>query len=151
MLVRTAEESFVKGKTALADGRAREALAFFEAAIQLEKKYGVPRPQARYLSHYGLCLGMLTPRRYEGIRFCREATLLEEYNADLHLNLGRALLTAERRREAYKALRRGLRLQPSHSGIMYELHHMGIRKRPMLPFLARDHALNVFLGRLRVS
>ena len=57
MLVRVAEESFEKGVVALDAGRQSEALAFFEASIELECKYGNGKPQARYLSHYGLCLG----------------------------------------------------------------------------------------------
>ena len=151
MLVRTAEESFDKGLRAMGEGRATEALAYFDAAIELEKKFGAPRPQARYLSHYGLCLGTVTPRKYEGVQFCREATTLESYNPDLHWNLGRALLAASRRREAYQALLRGLGLQPDHRGIISELKRMGVRRRPSLPFLSRANPINVFLGRLRAS
>ena len=151
MLVRAAEESFDKGMKALIDGRAREALAFFEAAIALEKKFGRAKPQARYLSQYGLCLGTVTSNKREGIKFCREATTLEEYNPDLHWNLGRAYLAARRRREAHQALMRGLSLQPDHRGIASELRRMGVRRKPMLPFLSRDNPLNMFLGRLRTS
>jgi len=151
MLVRVAEDSFERGKGALARGRSREALAYFEAAIELEKRFGAMRPQARYLSHYGLCLGTTTPRKYEGVQFCREAATLENYNPDLHWNLGRALLAADRRREAHDALVRGLRVQPDHSGILGELRRMGMRKRPAIAFLARTNPLNVLLGRLRAA
>lgn len=150
MLVRAAEESFDQGMTALSDGRHREALAYFEAAISLEKQYGVPRPQARYLSQYGLCLGALTAHRAEGIRFCREAAAIEEYNPDLHLNLGRALMLSGRRAEAFRALTRGLAMQPNHGAIVGELKKLGLRRRPVLPFLSRGNPVNVFLGRLRV-
>ena len=151
MLVRVAEDSFERGKGALERGREREALAYFEAAIELEKRFGAARPQARYLSHYGLCLGTTTPRKYEGVQFCREAAALENYNPDLHWNLGRALLAANRRREAYDALVRGLRVQADHQGILGELQRMGVRKRPPLPFLPRTNPLNVFLGRIRAA
>jgi len=151
MLVRVAEDSFERGKGALERGRGREALAYFEAAIELEKRYGVAQPQARYLSHYGLCLGTTTPRKYEGVQFCREAATLENYNPDLHWNLGRALLAANRRREAYEALKRGLRVQADHAGIIGELRRMGLRKRPPIAFLPRANPLNVFLGRLRAA
>lgn len=151
MLVRAAEESFGKGMEALTEGRHREALAFFEAAIQLDKRLGRERPQARYLSQYGLCLGAVTQRKYEGIQFCREAAEMESYNPDLHWNLGRVLLAANRRRDAFQALLRGLGLQRDHPGIVAELRRMGIRRRPILPFLSRDNPLNMFLGRFRAG
>jgi len=149
MLVRVAEESFEKGMHAMGDGRDEEALAFFEAAIELERRYGMGKPQARYLSQYGLFLGLSGRRRYEGVRFCREAVAMEGYNPDFQWNLGRALMSANRRREAYVALRKGLRLQRDHRGIIADLKRMGVRRRPPLPFLGRDNPVNVFLGRLR--
>ncbi|HXV75819.1 MAG TPA: hypothetical protein VD788_05815 [Candidatus Polarisedimenticolaceae bacterium] len=149
MLVRVAEESFDKGVAALGDGRQHEALAFFEAAIELECKYGTGKPQARYLSHYGLCLGLAGRRKHEAVKFCREAVAMEGYNPDLLWNLGRALLIADLRREAYAAFVKGLRLEPGHKGIIQDLKAMGLRKRPPLPFLDRSNPINVLLGRIR--
>ncbi len=151
MLVRVAEESFEKGMSAFEQGREGEALAFFEAAIELERKFGEGKPQPRYLSQYGLCLGMVGRQKYESVRFCQEAVAMEAYNPDLYWNLGRALLTANRRREAYKALVKGLRLQHDHRGIISDLKKMGVRQKPLLPFLPRENPVNVFLGRLRRS
>lgn len=149
MLVRTAEESFDKGMRALEDDRWREALAFFEAAIQLERRSRVAQPQARYLSYYGLCLGVAGKKRRQAVEFCRKAALLEEYNPDIHWNLGRVLLVAGRRREAHRALRTGLRQEPNHAGLRRELQRMGVRRRPVLSFLARGNPVNVMLGRMR--
>jgi len=148
MLVRTAEESFDRGMQSMEQGRQDQALAFFEAAISLDKQYGSGTPQARYLSQYGLCLGLLGRRKQEGVRFCRQAVALEGYNADLQWNLGRSLLMANRRREAWAAFAKGLRLQRDHRGIIQSLRGMGIRRRPALPFLPRENPINVFLGRL---
>lgn len=149
MLVRPAEESFEKGMQAFAEGRGREAMAFFEAAIELSRKYGKGKPQARYLSQYGLCLCVVTPNKHQAVEFCREAVTLEGYNPDLQWNLARAFLAADRRRDAYRALLRGLRLQPDHAGLISEIKRMGVRRRPVLPFLQRDHPLNVTFGRMR--
>lgn len=149
MLVRVAEESFEKGVAALDERRQHEALAFFEAAIELECKYGAGRPQARYLSHYGLCLGLAGRRKHEAIKFCREAVAMEGYNPELLWNLGRALLIADQRREAYAAFIKGLRLEPGHRGIIHDLKAMGVRKRPALPFLGRTNPMNILLGRMR--
>ena len=149
MLVRTAEESFDRGIRALEDDRWREALAFFEAAIQLERRSKVARPQARYLSYYGLCLGAAGNKNRQAMEFCRKAIHLEEYNPDIHWNLGRVLLAAGRRRDAYRILRTGLRHEPNHSGLRRELRGMGVRRRPVVTFLSRCNPLNVVLGRMR--
>jgi tetratricopeptide (TPR) repeat protein len=149
MLVHAAEDSFQRGIRALSEGRQREALAMFEAAIELERRLGGGRPQARYLSYYGLCLGMERNEIREGLRFCREAVTLEGYNPDLRCNLGRLLMRAGRRKEAHQAFTRGLSLQPDHGGLKRAIRVMGLRRRPVFPFLGRSHPLNVFLGRIR--
>ncbi len=148
MLVRPAENSFRSGMEALSSGQTREALVYFEAAVELERRFGAARPQARYLSYYGLCLGIESGRLREGVAFCREATTIESFNADLWWNLGRVLLAADRRREAHQAFRKGLRQQSGHPGILREMERMGIRRQPAIPFLSRANFLNVILGRL---
>ena len=149
MLVRPAEESFQRGQESLELGHHREALAYFNGAIEIEKQLGqVKQPQARYLSYYGLCLSLTGTGSHEAVRFCRVAAEMEGYRSDVCWNLGRVLLAAGRRREAHEALRWGLRLQPDHRGIRHDLIRMGARRQPMLPFLRRTNPLNRFLGRL---
>jgi hypothetical protein len=148
MLVRPAEESFVKGIAALQQGRGIEALALFEAAVVIERRQGVERPQARYLSFYGLCLGLEAKRLAEGIRFCRDALALEFFNPDLCWNLGRLLVHAGERSEGYATFQKGLGLQTKHPGILRELQRMGTRRHPPVQFLARNNPLNMILGRL---
>ena len=116
MLVRSAEESFRKGMQALHEAQTVKALAMFEAALKLEQKFRGARPQPRYLSYYGLCLGLEGTRLKEAIELCREAVAAESYNADLHLNLARVLLAAGRRRDGWEMLQKGLRLEPRHEG-----------------------------------
>jgi len=149
MLVHAAEESYQKGIGALRSGRVTEALALFEAAISLEKRFGSSKPQARYLSHYGLCLALGRRELHEALRFCREAMAIEEFNPDIRCNLGQVLIRTGRTREAYKVLVGGLGLQPDHAGLRRTLRALGIRRRPVIPFLSRGNLLNVALGRLR--
>lgn len=148
MLVHSAEESFRQGLRALRDSRTLEALALFEAAIELERRLGTADIQARYLSYYGLCLALQGHRHRDGVYFCREATTREQYNADLYFNLGRACIAARRRREAFDAFERGLRVQPEHEGIRKAMGLMGSRRKPAIPFLSRSNPMNVVLGRL---
>lgn len=148
MLVQAAESRFQRGLNALDAGRGLEALALFEAALEVERRLGARTPQARYLSFYGLSLATAGGHPREGAELCRQAIALEFFNADLCLNYGRVLLAADRRKEAYATFLKGLKVQKSHQGILRELGKMGWRRRPVLPFLARGNPLNVLLGRM---
>lgn len=151
MLIHPAEECFQKGLRAMEGDRRREAMAMFEAALELERRLGAARPQARYLSYYGLCLGLELNEVREALRYCREAVIREGYNADIRCNLGRVLLVSGRRKEAFDSFRRGLKLQPDHEFIIAQLRQMGVRRKPPVPFLSRKHPINVLLGRMRVA
>ena len=148
MLTQAAEQSFQQGVSALTDGRRREALAYFNGAIEIERRVTGSRTQARYLSYYGLSLALNSGNLHESVRCCRAAAKLERYRPDLCWNLGRVLLMANRRREAHRAFKWGLRMQPDHEGIRTDLQRMGNRRRPILPFLHRANSINVFLGRI---
>ena len=87
----------------------------------------------------------------EALRFCREAVTIEGYNPDIRCNLGRVLMRAGRRKEAHQAFTRGLSLQPDHQDLIKALRKLGVRKRPVVPFLGRSHPVNVFLGRMRAA
>jgi hypothetical protein len=36
-----------------------------------------------------------------------------------------------------------------HKGLRALLQHMGARRKPVIPFLSRNHLVNRFLGRIR--
>ncbi len=149
MLSREAEDRFRDGMQLLARGHAREALPFFHTAIQFQKEYDDGPGTARYLSYYGLCVSLTRGCGHEALRCCRLATKREDFNAELWWNLGRAALALGRRSEAYRALTRGLALEPKHKGIRQDLGRMGERRPQILSFLSRNHPVNVVLGRLR--
>jgi tetratricopeptide (TPR) repeat protein len=148
MLVQAAETRFQRGLVALDAGRSLEALALFEAALELERRLGSSAPQARYLSFYGLCLAGDGRHLREGAEYCRQAIALEFFNADLFWNYGRVLLLSDRRRDAFAAFVKGLSVQKNHQEILRELSRMGWRRPPVLAFLARGNPLNVALGKM---
>ena len=148
MLVQAAETRFQRGLSALDGGRGLEALALFEAAIELERRLGAKTPQARYLSYYGFCLARDANHMREGAEFCRQAIALEFFNADLFWNYGRVLLLVERRKDAFAAFMKGLSVQKNHQEIIAELLRMGWRKPPVLGFLPRGNPINVALGKM---
>ena len=151
MLNREAEDSFEKGYRALEENDWRAATAFFEAALTLEKKLTPKAPQARYRSYYGLCIGLAKKRHDDAIKMCQVAIQLEQYNPDLHWNLGRVLYDAGRRREAYRVFVRGVKQQPGHRGLVNDIKRMGLRRKSVFPFLSRKNPLNVALGRMRAE
>lgn len=148
MLVHAAEARFQKGLSALEGGRNLEALALFEAALELERRLGANTRQARYLSYYGLCLARDGSHMREGAEFCKQAIALEFFNADLFWNYGRVLLLSERRKEAFATFVKGLSVQANHQEIIGELRRMGWRRPPVLGFLPRGNPLNVALGKM---
>jgi len=149
MVNQSAEAVYRKGMRALSRGRRTEAMAMFEAAIEIERRRGSVRLQPRYVSFYGLCLALERDAVGEALRCCREAMTIEPFNPDLRCNFGRVLMRAGRRREAFRNFSQGLILQSDHKGIRRALNAMGARRRPALPFLSRTNPLNRLLGRLR--
>ncbi len=147
MLDQRAETSFERGLEELRFRSARDALPFFRAAMELDRR----KAQARYVSYYGLCLSFSEGQTHEAIQRCRRAAEMESYRPELWWNLGRVALSAGRRGEAHRAFHRGLAVHPGHSGIVRELRRMGLRRAPVLPFLARGNPINVLLGRLRAA
>lgn len=144
---RSAEMSFRKGVQALDRGRYLESLALFESALNLEEKNGNQTPRMKYLSYYGLSLSLAVGRTNEAIEMCERVLSVEFYNPDLYLNLARVYLSAGEKRHAFQTLCQGLRLEQGHPGLIAEIRKMGLRRRPVLPFLDRSNPLNRLLGR----
>ncbi len=143
------ENSFRRGLEAVQRRAFLEALAYFEAALKLAKRQGSEAVPMKYLSYYGLCVAVCSSRLDEARRICEAAEREEFYNPDLHWNLGRVYLRAGNRLKAFGSFVRGLQLNPRHAGLVGEIRRLGIRKRPVVRFFPRGHAVNRLLGRLR--
>ena len=104
---------------------------------------------SRYYSYLGYGMALREKRFGEGIKLCRYAIKQEFYQPENYLNLARTYLLAKRRGEAFKAIKRGLKVDPDFPELQ-ELHkRLGNRKRPVLPFLSRGNFINNLLGRIR--
>ena len=142
-------KTFHKGLDAIANGRFLEALAYFEAAMQIETRAGARAPMP-YLSYYGLSLAMISGSKVNEARaICERTVRVEFFNPDLYLNLARVCVRAGDRRAAFNALVGGLKLNPRHAGLIREIRRIGIRHQPIVPFLDRAGTVNRMLGRLR--
>jgi len=103
--------------------------------------------QNRYTSFHGLCRVCLGDR--SGIKLCRKAAIAETRDAEVFYNLALAEHRLGQRESAWRALRRGLMIDPLHCGLQRFKHEMGLRRKTsLIPGLRRDNACNRLLGRL---
>ena len=94
----------------------------------------------------GHCLAALDPRSVESLPLC-EAAVRDARRPEMLFHLGMVQLYRQNRRKAVQAFREGLKLDPAFVPIHRQLDRIGRRKPPVVPFLSRDHGLNVVLGR----
>ena len=101
------------------------------------------------LSYFGLTIALMQKKFKPAIDLCRRAVELEFYNGDHYANLARVYLAAGNRKKAYETIEQGLKLVPEHDYILNVRKNMGVRSRPVVPFLDRSHPINVSLGQAR--
>ncbi len=112
---------------------------------------------ALILSYYG-CLQAIVDKKFRsGIDTCRKALATfkpaDTYSAGviypiLHLNLGRAYLAAGRKQDAVDSFTKGVKYDKANSELNKELRMLGLRKRPLIPFLSRSNPINKYIGML---
>jgi len=121
---------------------------FEKAEALLAEAVKISPENPRYLSYYGLCIGMLGELG-EAEKLCRKAVKLYSYDPIILVNLGRILLEEGDRREARAMFSRAYEMDNRNSAAALELSGMGVRRQPVIPFLSRNNPLNVTFGRLR--
>lgn len=99
------------------------------------------------MSLMGYSLAKQSGRLKEGIALCEKALSLSPNQIEHYLNLGRAYLLANRRRNAIKIFNAALRIRKDPR-IITELKNLGIRKQPFVSSLSRDHPINIVAGRV---
>ena len=109
------------------------------------------RVRALTYSYLGYGLARFRKQRMQGLKLCREAARLELCEPEVLLNLVRTQLMVEDRGGAVRAVKRGLGLHPDHPVLVHYRRQLGIRRRPVMPFLHRSNLLNRMLGRLRAG
>ena len=150
MPTRRSEAAYKKGLEAVARGEFLEALALFEACIEMESRGGAGLPIAA-MSYYGLCLSLVSDRLAEARDICEAAVEAAPGDPDLYLNLGRVCQRQDDRAQAFRTYIRGLRLVPRHPGLVEAVRRLGFRRRPVLGFLPRHHPVNRVLGSIRAA
>lgn len=105
---------------------------------------------SQFYSYLGFGVARFERRYREGLRLCRHA-VKRDYQPENYLNLARTYMLVGDRKRAVRAVSTGLKIDPSYPRLRELWSEMGMRKRPVLSFLSRDHVLNRVLGKIRHS
>ncbi len=97
-------------------------------------------------SALGLAIAMEENKVQEGLSQCRRALEKAPGQAEIYYHFGMVYLKAGKKGNAYSIFQGGLKINPDHSGMQTLMRRMGIRKKPILSFLPREHVINRFLG-----
>ncbi|MEE9613985.1 MAG: hypothetical protein V3W31_03395 [Thermodesulfobacteriota bacterium] len=135
------QESIKKAIALTRKNRYREALAIFE-------KIGVAKKSAAALSYHALCVAAVKKDYDRAATLCNTAAKKEFYDPEIYLNVARVCILADRRDFAFRALKKGLKLDSTHEGLLKHMKQLGIRRAPPIPFLPRDNPFNKLLGAL---
>ncbi|MEJ5378228.1 MAG: tetratricopeptide repeat protein [bacterium] len=84
----------------------------------------------------------------EGLELCQQAAKKRPFNEDLLYNLGVAYQMAGNRQEARKTFLLGAKGCHDTQRFLSALKEMGVRRKPLIPFLSRDNILNRWLGKV---
>ncbi len=144
-------EYFEEAQRLLRKGSGKRALSTLEHA--LEKFPGDPF----LMSYYGCLIAIVNKNPKAGINICKDA--IEHLNETMpfgselfyptfYLNLGRAYLKDDNRKEAIGAFEEGLKNDPENRDLLWELKKLGTRKRTPIPFIRRSNPINKYIGML---
>ncbi|OGW56227.1 MAG: hypothetical protein A2Y81_03880 [Nitrospirae bacterium RBG_13_43_8] len=109
------------------------------------------------LSYYGYLEARVNKNYAQGISTCMKAREMileramsgrEFFNPVLYLNLGRAYLAAGSKEEAFEAFRTGLMFGSENEDLLCEIRDLGVRRKPIVPFLPRSSPVNKCIGKL---
>jgi tetratricopeptide (TPR) repeat protein len=110
-----------------------------------------------FLSYYGCLISVVENKPKEGIRICEDSIRTldgampfgsEFFYPIFYLNLGRAYLKGNRKKEAIQAFQEGLKNDPGNRDILWEIKKMGERRDPPISFLSRSNPINKYIGML---
>ena len=137
-------EFYVKAEANIKRNNYGDALKLLEQALKISPENPV------YLSTMGLCEAMMGDPE-KGYKMCRLAMQYAGAQRDpmLYVNYGRVLLERGERMNARDQFMKAYKIDNTNAPAALELSRMGVRKKPMLTFLGRNHPVNVYLGKLR--
>ncbi len=110
-----------------------------------------------FLSYYGCLISVVEDNPKEGIKICEDSIRTLEgavpfgsefFYPIFYLNLGRAYLKGNRKKDAVQSFQSGLKSDPDNRDLLWEIKKIGERKKPPLSFLSRSNPINKYIGLL---
>jgi predicted Zn-dependent protease len=138
---RSAEEGdklFKRALEALRAGQTPSALALLERALN-------ESDNPSWHSFLGYCIAKERGQVKKGTELCLASLQQEPQNPVHYLNLAKVHVIAKQKVDALRVLRQGMATGGSEE-VAVLLSQLGVRRPPVLRFLARDHFLNKWLG-----
>ncbi len=133
----------------------------FNDALLLLREVRTFHPEEPYLMSIDGYLTALVEKRYrDGVILCQEALRRYEkisvagrefFLPFFYLNIAKTYLLLNNKRLAVENLFKILKIDNENLEALKELANLGIRKRPVIPFLKRSNPLNKYLGILRAK
>jgi hypothetical protein len=123
--------------------RAHEAFSEYTKRLGTANRPIPPGVQANYAVSIGH-----TRSLKEALLLCQAALKADKRSPEVHYCLAQIYLLSHSRKQAWEAIHQGLSFGPTHPGLLALEAEMGVRKKPILPFLKRGHPVNVRLGRV---
>jgi tetratricopeptide (TPR) repeat protein len=127
-----------------------------KAAFSLLQQASIQYPDDPFILSYFGCLQALVDKKYRaGVEKCKQALSLIRKQSSFgeemmyqvfYLNLGRAYLSAGKKKDALDAFQKGLKYDNSNADIRMELRELGSRKKTLVPFLDRSNPINKYIG-----
>lgn len=129
------------------DDRWKEGLQLL-GRVAARDRPGAPVPAEIY-AYLGFGCARFEHQIRAGLVLCQRAVRGAGDRPDGYLYLARVYLLAKERRKAVRWLHRGLRAAPRSVELIDLRRQLGVRRRPFLGRLGREHPANRLLGRLR--
>jgi tetratricopeptide (TPR) repeat protein len=130
-------------------------------ALEVLYEAGGRYPNNPVIVSYQGYLETVVNRQYsKGVETCRQAIkdLMEQmplgkefFLPTLYLNLGKACLAADKKKDAYESFKKGLKIDKTNEALFSEMKSLGIRRKVPISFLSRSNPLNKYLGMLLYS
>jgi hypothetical protein len=129
-----------------------------KGALKMLGKALAEHPYNPFLLSYFGCLEAIVNKNYDrGVDICKDAIEIFKQEVPFgqdffypvfYLNLGRAYLAAGNKENASEAFKKGLEADPENSDLTWEAKKLGMRRRPVIPFLTRSNPMNKYMGML---
>ncbi len=145
------ERDIAKGIRAAKQGDYLQAVNFLTDAYAGGEFKAHNSKSVEGLSYYGLCLALVQKKYKEAIDVCKQCLTMNFFNPAHYANLARVYTAASMRKKAIETLDEGLRAFADDKQLRALRAELGVRGRPVVPFLERTNPVNVTLGRTRHS